>query len=1106
MVDARTRQDVLDAFERVAPAYTDRWTPVPESDDPGWALTELFSEMVTDVVTRLNRVPEKHRVGFYDTLGFARNPPQSGRAPVTVTLSERATENVRIPAGTQMAAPPAGDSPEQVFEFVPGEGFEATPARLHRLYSVDPAIDGIFEHGSALSAGESTQLFGGLDVRKSLQRHALLVGHTDLFDLPGGKQIQLTVETSAPAVLDHLRWEFYEERDDAEVTAGPDANWHPFASSTVSHEVVTAPTVTLVLPTSATDPGFERLTETTVCGVESRWIRGVVEPDVRPETFESLEVESLTVGVGSTDATIDVLLAGGGPVDIPVDGKPTVQPFGLAPQPGDAFYIECAEAFVKHDATITLTLSGMDVVDLPPESVGALDPPPVAWEYWNGKSWALIEQLEGKEIPDGGEPTDSTEVTNLRLTGDSTTGRITFPVPSYLEATTVFGVDGHWIRARLRRGRFHQVTFRKNTTSDFGGGVYWTLVTKSVGVPLFTGITVGYEETGGQAEALVSLNNLDYRLEPTTGGVTPFRRLPDESQTVYLGFDGPLVGGPLHLFVSPEDREYPETFTPRLRWEYDAGSEPAGPGGDGDAWTRAEVRDETADLTRRGLVRLVFSEPSVAHERFDEELHWLRARVTDLDGSFRRADDTTTTVSDAHVASTATSTADASGTAPPTERDCPCLLTPWPCSGEPCDTERRLRTDPPAGRPSTVPPTLRRLVVNTGWGWNVRSVTDETLGDSSGRPNQQFVVDTIPVLEPAVWVDEGDRLSRADREALEAREALEETVDPDGRVEAVWVRWTVVPDFLTSTARDRHVTLEPLTGTLRFGDGVRGAIPPRGVENVRISFRTGGGRGGNVAAGAVTELRSDIRLVDGVANPEAADGGADAESVAQVLTRAPAQLRSRGRAVAPGDVERVALDTSRTLARARCLPRMDEAGERRLGWVTVVIVPHTDDRQPTPSTELRRRVDAAVSERAPATLVAPTDRLFVRGPSYVTVSVAASVVAQATAESVSLVESTAIDAVTSFLHPLTGGPSGAGWAFGEPPCLSDLYALLEGVDHVDHVEDVTLTFRSVSTGDTVTVTDGSSPPTLGPDTLVSSGRHAIGVELTGRVSTAGGRR
>jgi hypothetical protein len=128
-----------------------------------------------------------------------------------------------------------------------------------------------------------------------------------------------------------------------------------------------------------------------------------------------------------------------------------------------------------------------------------------------------------------------------------------------------------------------------------------------------------------------------------------------------------------------------------------------------------------------------------------------------------------------------------------------------------------------------------------------------------------------------------------------------------------------------------------------------------------------------------------------------------------------------------------------------------------------------------------------VGERAPATLVA-ADRLVVRGPSYVSASVETTVVV-APGASVSTVERTATAAVDAFLHPLTGGPTDDGWRFGELPCPSDLYALLERVTDVDHVTSLTLVFRG--SGEPVRVRDGDPLPTVAADALVYSGTHEI---------------
>ncbi len=1071
VVDDRTRADVLEQIERTAPYYTDAWDPAPGTGDVGRGVAELFSEMVADVVGRLNQVPEKHRVGFYDALGFARDPPQPARVPLSVSLADDAETNVVVPDGTTAVAPATESAPEQVFELPPGEGFEATPARLLRLYSVDPDDDEIFAHEGPLDGSEASQLWTG----DPLQTHALHVGHSDLLDVAGGTTVHVQFTTSNVDTLRHLRWAYYEEREGDE--DGP--HWHAIDSvslavtSWATANAAGAPTTVLVgltLPLSVAE-----LTETTVGGVESRWIRCVLAPDAPDEAFE-FDLSSVRIGPGPTTAKIDGLLATDVPLEVPSTEEP-VYPFGRIPHPRDEFYVRCDEAFTKRETAIELHVT----LTVPPPDDDHLESPSVSWQYWDGTRWAGIPNPSGFRTSG---PTN-TDVLNLRVPAPSesttnpptqATGYVRFTVPDELSSTTVAGQDGYWIRAQLQEGTFNQVTYQRGPEPldpPVDDAELWTLVTQGVGAPSLTSLAVQYGGSGSRRspDHLVSLNNLAHRVEPADESATvrPFSPLPDERQTLYFGFDAPLVDGPVHLLVSPTDREVPESVHPRLRWEYTV---------DGETWARASVDDGTDGLRRRGLVRLVFPTPSVERRRFGERRHWLRARV---EGEQFDPD-----ADDSQSGLSADEDATPAGVGFGDQ-----ATTGW-CL-EPCDDVRRLATLPPGGRPSRAPPNLVRVVPNVGWARNVHTVGDEGLGSSDGSPDQAFVVESPPLSSVAVWVDERRTLTADERAALAAAGHELEVVEGDGpEPAAVWVRWTRVPDFLASAATDRHFTVDPLAGRVAFGDDVHGAIPPAGTDNLRATYASGGGSGGNVPPDTVTELTSDVRSVDSVSNPEPGDGGADAESLAAVLDRAPKALRDRGRAVGTPDFERLALDASRKLARARCLPRMDDAGATRRGWVTVVVVPASDDPRPTLSAELRRQVESALDERVPATLLEPDRRLVVRGPNYVAVSVVARLTADA--ESISRVEEAAITAVRSFLHPLTGGTDGRGWQFGDLPCVSDVFALLEGVEGVDHVDDVALTYEGVGTADRVAVVEGEEPPTVTPDALASAGTHAIRVD------------
>jgi hypothetical protein len=201
--------------------------------------------------------------------------------------------------------------------------------------------------------------------------------------------------------------------------------------------------------------------------------------------------------------------------------------------------------------------------------------------------------------------------------------------------------------------------------------------------------------------------------------------------------------------------------------------------------------------------------------------------------------------------------------------------------------------------------------------------------------------------------------------------------------------------------------------------------------------------------------------------------------------------------VTPVDFERVATTTTRKLARARCLPATDAAGDRRAGFVTLVIVPASSARKPVPSASLRERVADRVADHAPTTVVTP-DRLIVRGPAYVETTVAVSVVATPGVESVSAVERAVDDALSAYLHPLSGGEAGEGWAFGSLPCPADLFAVAEGVADVDHVADLTVTFQG--DGTEARVGDGDEVPGVSEDVLVFAGTHDV---RASRASSAG---
>lgn len=363
----------------------------------------------------------------------------------------------------------------------------------------------------------------------------------------------------------------------------------------------------------------------------------------------------------------------------------------------------------------------------------------------------------------------------------------------------------------------------------------------------------------------------------------------------------------------------------------------------------------------------------------------------------------------------------------------------------------------------------------------------EILGRSTGEPRQMvlFPQGRTPILddeqiEVREWAGR-DRGYEAITEAV-AESERRLVHDPiTGQIIEVWVRWKARPHLFDAGPNDRVYTLERIRGAVRFGDGQRGLVPPAGAP-MSVSFRTGGGLSGNAPKGSVSEPRAAIPFLQSVTNPRPARGGSDAEALEVTRVRGAERLRHRDRALTPRDFEWLAVEASPAVARARCLAATGPAGAGQRGWVTVVIVPHSTDRQPQPDDELVARVRAYLAERAPATLAR---RIRVIGPNYQPISVIAEIVPRRPedARSIDVELRRRLD---EFLHPLCGGRDGRGWQVGQAIPVSQVAALIEATPGVDFARDLSMQVEGAVFGDGV--------PGL-PDALPAPGHHEIRLTL-----------
>ncbi|MEJ3405468.1 putative baseplate assembly protein [Rathayibacter sp. YIM 133350] len=328
------------------------------------------------------------------------------------------------------------------------------------------------------------------------------------------------------------------------------------------------------------------------------------------------------------------------------------------------------------------------------------------------------------------------------------------------------------------------------------------------------------------------------------------------------------------------------------------------------------------------------------------------------------------------------------------------------------------------------------------------TVDDEILGLSEGVPGQHFELAAHPVLNDgeAFLVDVGNG--------------------------GGWDEWREVDSFAGADAADQVVQVDRTRGIVTFPPAVReadgslvhyGAVPPKGAPLRVPRYRVGGGRAGNVSAGALSVLRSTVPFVSGTINRVAAHDGTDGESIDEAKVRGPLALRTRDRAVTAADYEQLAKRAAPGIARARCVPARAE-GEA-LG-VRLLVVPNAavggDGRRDfadlIPSDEVLRTIADDLDGRRPV-----GSRLLIEPPLYQGVTVVAKLIARPRV-AVDTLRSQALDALYRHFDPVYGGADGGGWPFGRPVLAGEVYAVLQALPGTELVDEVLLFAADPVTG------------------------------------------
>ncbi len=1065
ILDVRDAGDLLEEAARLAEQYLPEWYAVWPEDwrtnhklkEPGVVLVRVFSHLAAIVLARWNRAPYKHELAFYNFLGVDRLDPSAAEVPLCFSLLPGLSRAL-VPRRTEVLAVRQTGGGRVIFET--RRNLTVVPAQLTAGIFARPSEDAYVDLtdsivGSDLRAGRPAQsvvptgkrndgfyiqdrdgdlalpheLYLGLSVlagaaplgrreRRREPRREAVLRRKAVAALPPFDKVRLRITGRNLERLYFDRW-FLPAK-----TAGDEPEPLKFDSPPIYDRRADQLTVTF--------RKFNLPEERSLGDDTEHWLGVGPGRPIGAATGAILlpEIQDLRLDFHNTGEFAEHLLNN----DTRLNPKKSFQPFGKRPDADEVFYAGSQSVLQWTGAAVQIEVQLEQ--RLPDVQVRLL------WQYWNGDDWELL----GRSSQDGRE-FEENRAWNFQdgtaaLTRD---GAILFTVPETAPLKLGMKVS-RWIRAVIEEGSYSlpeapsMLSDARKVISRVPPKLMPAAQKRKIleefqrrqdqqppgrrkpeyHPPVLKSMRWNYAVRNVPVITASTRNNffrraVDAGTDSPLPPFVPYSPLDHRSAGechLYLGFDRDeaLPGAEINLFFafnsllpfSHNTQEVSkEMFTNRSffwpEWSYFSGED----------WRPLKLMEQfhrERVFQNGGIVGLTVPAD-------------IQAVVLDFGSS---ADQKKRRRS----AQRAAATAKAAGA-----RDVRPGERYW------------IRLSAPREAWDSLP-ICYGVFPNAVPASHSVEYHQNLLGSGTGRQTQQVRIPHVPVLgQPVVQVREAFRPTDGEIQEIRSNLAtafltIPPVVEEDEESGEYWVTYYETHSFALAHAGSRCFVLDDEAGMLTFGDGRHGSVPPRLRNNIRATYRSGGGGAGNVAPGSLSELRRYIAGVRSVSNPINASGGADREAEEDARKRAASSIKNLDRAVSASDFEDLARNFSANVVRAACVSFPPDAGPGEIEELRVIILPGGQHRADdpgapdlegaTPQLGLLEDVESYLKQRAFFPL---RNRLSVRVPAFVRVDITLRV---------RLFEGYNAEEVCkhlrallrNYLDPISGA-RGRGWNFGE---------------------------------------------------------------------------
>lgn len=316
------------------------------------------------------------------------------------------------------------------------------------------------------------------------------------------------------------------------------------------------------------------------------------------------------------------------------------------------------------------------------------------------------------------------------------------------------------------------------------------------------------------------------------------------------------------------------------------------------------------------------------------------------------------------------------------------------------------------------------------------------------------------IIDIDVWVDEVNELIGEERYASNYNNNDDIIIknDDKGLIKEYWVKWKRTDNFYDKKSDDRVYILNQIEGTILFGNGINGKIPPSSEnESIMVKYNITSGSKGNFKSNEIKGFSDPIPFISDVTNIDPIWGGYDEETSKEAVERSKKYINHQNRAVTSEDYSILVKNANRNIKDVKI-----SFENNTLDTVKIAVLPKEFLWGDNYFEEIRKSIFEYIQDKIPVTLLY-NGGIDIFETEYIEYSLNLTVTIndyndyQKTYTQIEKV-------LEEYINPISGNTNKKGFSIGNLPTKIKIYNQIKNIPTIKVIDSMNIFCYAIENG------------------------------------------